>query len=88
MEEYCKILLDPVPSKGWTQEVHWRENTITAADVFLDVKPLGLERMQGQGVIRDGFTHRPNRPWPRAPRNDIFYDDSMLTENLQNCAEA
>jgi len=36
-------------------------------------------------IDRDGFTHRP---WPRAPRNDLFYDDSMLTKNLQNCAEA
>jgi len=42
-------------------------------------------------VTRDGFTHRP---WPRtsrfwgAPRNDLFYDDSMSTENLQNCSEA
>jgi len=28
---------------------------------------------------------------PRAfgdPRNELFYDDSMLTKNLQNCAEA
>jgi len=39
-------------------------------------------------ISRDGFTHRSNRPWPRAPRNDLFYDDSMLTKNLQNCAEA
>ena len=23
-----------------------------------------------------------------APRNDLFYDNSMLTKNLQNCAEA
>ena len=37
---------------------------------------------------RDGFTHRPNRSWPGAPRNDLFYDDSMLTKILQNCAEA
>ena len=44
----------------------------------------------GQGLVpsmqgRDGFTHRP---WSRAPRNDLFYDDSVLTKNLENCAEA
>ena len=42
---------------------------------------------------RDGFTHRPNRPWPRAPRfwgpsATLSYDDSRLTKNLQNCAES
>jgi len=37
----------------------------------------------------DGFTHRPNRPWPRAPRNSfLLYDDSVSTKNLRNCAEA
>jgi len=40
-------------------------------------------------VNRDGFTHRP---WPRSPhfwgsRATLSYDDSMLTKNLQNCAE-
>jgi len=26
---------------------------------------------QGGSVTSDGFTHRPNRPWPRAPRNSF-----------------
>jgi len=34
-------------------------------------------------ATRDGFTHRRNGPWPRAPRfwglcATLFYDDSML----------
>jgi len=44
-------------------------------------------------ISSDGFTHRPNRPWPRPPRflrprASLSYDDSILTENLWNCAEA
>jgi len=44
-------------------------------------------------TYKDGFTHRPNRPWPRAPRfwgpsPILSYDDSILTKNLRNCAEA
>jgi len=41
--------------------------------------------------LKGGFTHRPNRPWPRAPRfwgprATLSYNDSILTKNLQNCA--
>ena len=40
-------------------------------------------------VVSDGFMHRPNRPWPRAPSNSFLYDDSILNiKNLRNCAEA
>ena len=56
----------------------------------------------GINKASDGFTHRPNRPWPRAPRfwgprASLSYDDSILsllyilrdlTKNLRNCAEA
>ena len=44
---------------------------------------------RGWDVTRDGFTHRP---WPRVPRiwgpRAILYDNSVLTKNLRNCAEA
>ena len=35
-------------------------------------------------IASDGFTHRPNRPWPRVPRfwkpsTTPSYDDSLLT---------
>jgi len=44
-------------------------------------------------VFSDGFTHGPNRPWPRAPRfggprATLSYDDLILTKILRNCAEA
>ena len=44
-------------------------------------------------IYSNGFTHRPNRPWPRVPRfwgsrATLSYENSILTKNLRNCAEA
>jgi len=44
----------------------------------------------GAITYRDGFMHRP---WPKAlrfwgPRATLSYDDSILTKNLRNCADA
>jgi len=39
--------------------------------------------------VSDGFTHRPNRPWPLSydgPRATLSYDDSML--KLKFCETA
>jgi len=38
----------------------------------------------------DGFTHGPWPMGPRfwGPRATLSYDDSVLTKNLRNCAEA
>jgi len=38
-------------------------------------------------LVSDGFTHRPNKPWPRA-RATPSYSDSLLIENLGKIAEA
>jgi len=38
-------------------------------------------------LISDGFTHRPNKPWPGALATPS-YNDSLLTENLGKIAEA
>jgi len=75
------------PSQWYTPGRFWYTLGCTIHPVDKHCSRLQVSTRVPEGIGSDGFTHGPNRPWARA-RGTLSYDDSILTKNLTNCAEA